>query len=395
MESKSGKGSRASVGDDEGGCVLPAGRRLLNAHIGSLKDLKVVQRGDRSLLISCDEIGHYGLWDLNGPCTSPACFVKGAHSASINSLAVMEVASLLVTASDDTTMRLWDLTKMCIDSSPVVEMTGHSSFVSACACATDSPVIASCSLDSTIRIHGLQDIFFCTMYILLLQQCALFQGQQLYWSVLVVDSSSGIFVYIKVIKKFSMQLRLMRMKILDKVQFPLHQQEKSPYLPLQQKHLIDRLHHRFHHKHLTVTLKFSGTHHKEIISAAIEVPNEFLTSCLELSFNLSLGTLLRTKKCYSVIPSSDGRHVLSSSTDNTHKLWEASKFTVRIQRALYSTNLSSKGEFTFDGADLSTQIQPAFSSDDKYIACGSADGFVYIWESFSGADASAPLKIRA
>ena len=67
---------------------------------------------------------------------------------------------------------------------------------------------------------------------------------------------------------------------------------------------------------------------------------------------------------YSAVPFHNCQALLTSSSDNTHKMWDI--FT--------QTGISS-----FAGFQLDIQPRPVIASDDQFIACGSLAGNLLLW----------------
>ena len=69
------------------------------------------------------------------------------HSGEVNCCAWSPNGALLVSGSDDTTLRLWTR-----EGEPVRTLTGHSHYVFCCAWSPDGALLASGSNDNTLRL---------------------------------------------------------------------------------------------------------------------------------------------------------------------------------------------------------------------------------------------------
>ncbi|ELR14475.1 multiple WD domain, Gbeta repeat domain containing protein [Acanthamoeba castellanii str. Neff] len=70
---------------------------------------------------------------------------------------------------------------------------------------------------------------------------------------------------------------------------------------------------------------------------------------------------------YSAAVTRDGRHLITSATDGTHKLWDVP---------------SGRGLATMDGHSPAHATRPALSSDDRWLLCGSREGHLLVWRVF-------------
>ena len=90
--------------------------------------------------MSVDEVGQLIVWDVNKPKSRPVS-IK-AHGESINKLAPFPShtpsSHCCVTASDDNTLRLWDIGS---ESKLVKTFQGHNSYVTYCDVEKDGRII--------------------------------------------------------------------------------------------------------------------------------------------------------------------------------------------------------------------------------------------------------------
>lgn len=76
-----------------------------------------------------------------------------------------------------------------------------------------------------------------------------------------------------------------------------------------------------------------------------------------------------TETIFSIQFSSCGQYLLTSSTDNTIKLWDMTSF---------------KGVYTYTGCQMSRRCIPKFVLEEEFIFSGGDDGSIHIWETFKG-----------
>ena len=84
------------------------------------------------------------------PSTVPDLFLE-SHLSSINSLAISSSELYLFTASNDKTIRMWDLDAM----KQVKVLSGHSSMISSIIVSADDSFLVSCSIDSKVFVWDL------------------------------------------------------------------------------------------------------------------------------------------------------------------------------------------------------------------------------------------------
>eukprot|EP01080_Neovahlkampfia_damariscottae_P009870 gene9870-2192_t len=130
----------------------------------------------------------------------------------------------------------------------------------------------------------------------------------------------------------------------------------------------------------------NGINSSDSISKFSFFDNESTSQRIEDDEFKSISNLMKTKsfkrqftdhrissKIFDIQFSSCGSYLITSSTDNTIKMWDMK---------------TGKGLFTFNGCNLNSRCRPKFFYDDRIILCGSNDGYVYFWKTFEGKDES-------
>lgn len=120
----------------------------LLAHSGSVYSIVFVNNND--LMLSCSEDTTIRLWCLKTKCN---LIVYRGHNYPIWSLSIGSQGELFASASMDTTARLWRLDKMC----PIRIFCGHDDDVECVQFHPNEKYIATGSSDATVRLWSTSD----------------------------------------------------------------------------------------------------------------------------------------------------------------------------------------------------------------------------------------------
>ncbi len=107
-----------------------------------------------SHIVSGSSNGIISVWDINN---GEVIATWKGHTESVNSVAVSSDERLVISGSDDKTIKIWKLpkNKNISDISLVRTLTGHTNVVDAVAIAPNNQILASGSWDQTIKIWNL------------------------------------------------------------------------------------------------------------------------------------------------------------------------------------------------------------------------------------------------
>jgi WD40 repeat protein len=132
------------------------GDGLLHTFAGHAESINCVAISpDGKMLVSGSEDNTIKLWNLDtGECLAT---LEG-HEAGVRSVAISPDGQLLVSGSADYTIKLWQLPDrvdepICLD--PIYTLTGHSDWVKCLAITPDGQILASGSQDKTIKLWQL------------------------------------------------------------------------------------------------------------------------------------------------------------------------------------------------------------------------------------------------
>ena len=105
------------------------------------------------LLVTGSDDYSVRLWRLSADNSSATCVATlVGHSDSVRSVAFHHTAPLLATGSLDKTVRLWQLSSDYSSATCVATLTGHSNYVTSVAFHPTAPLLATGSRDDTVRL---------------------------------------------------------------------------------------------------------------------------------------------------------------------------------------------------------------------------------------------------
>ena len=121
----------------------PLLRRSLSGHSGQVNACAI--SADCSFVVSASDDCTLRLWEVK---TGRERFTFSGHSDRVSACAISPDGSFVVSASDDHTLKLWNAGT----GTEVFTLTGHSSIVNSCAISADGSLVLSASADRTLKI---------------------------------------------------------------------------------------------------------------------------------------------------------------------------------------------------------------------------------------------------
>ncbi len=126
---------------------------LLQGHTGRITSMAVSP--DSRWLATGSEDRTARLWDLTAPESPDRQFVLRGHKDAILTTLITPDGHWLVTGSQDNSVRLWDLTTIPQPGALSLALRGHDGRVTALAVSSDSRWLFTSSRDSTVRLWDL------------------------------------------------------------------------------------------------------------------------------------------------------------------------------------------------------------------------------------------------
>lgn len=107
-------------------------------------------------IVTASQDGMMVIWNLLD-LSEPVNQLKNAHSKSINMVTFQKGTSYLISCSSDQFIKVWDLSTPDDVRIPIKSLTGHEHIVSAISSSHKDPnILFSCSRDKTIKVWDLQ-----------------------------------------------------------------------------------------------------------------------------------------------------------------------------------------------------------------------------------------------
>lgn len=141
-------------GTDEMDCKLPT---IYNISIRNIKPCCVALRCDLRYFAAGFENSHIYLWNFDGDSTQMSIgemYTLIAHSGSVYSIEFINNNDLMLSCSEDTTIRLWCLNTKC----NVLVFRGHNYPIWSLDVSSQARFFASASMDATARLWCLDRI---------------------------------------------------------------------------------------------------------------------------------------------------------------------------------------------------------------------------------------------
>eukprot|EP01112_Ceratiomyxa_fruticulosa_P020467 TRINITY_DN6970_c0_g1_i1.p1 TRINITY_DN6970_c0_g1~~TRINITY_DN6970_c0_g1_i1.p1 ORF type:complete len:468 (-),score=75.87 TRINITY_DN6970_c0_g1_i1:47-1450(-) len=363
-------------------------------HFGSVNSMKFIQGRLGTMLISVDSLGQMRIWEIEKPKQKPIAKIT-AHNESINCIATIN--NSILTASDDKKLKLWDLNHPSNSDTPislVQTFENHTSYVMSCCVDSSQRLFASVSLDSSIRIWNPSYKEHVFMFRTESPRTSVsFLPGQIH---MVLTSGSGG-VQLWDIRNHSSYVEIFNNEshtsttepsIWDNLSSSQDSSTSTVFsrgsstLSNQSNNDDDLMWESAWGQRTTSILSSdsSQSSQNENVSKGDSPTIEFKSPYLKPGTSSKIFDKVTQKyvksfsghnplgKVYSVIISSDGRHMISSCNDGEHKLWDV---------------FNQQGKVTFSGACLDSTPVPCLSTDNKILISGSSTGHIHFWKTHS------------